>query len=263
MVLIVAVAAMLIVPIMAIAADRFTDVPTSNVFHDDIGWLAGAGITLGCNPPTNDEFCPDDAVKRQQMAAFLRRFAAYIGAEDGTPAQADNATTADSATTADDADMLGGLAPDAYDTFIVSESTSPFLDLSGGATEVLTTTVSPTAASNAAVNAVIGLSYNGGADGIADISAWVEVDNTTCDTTGAASPFYVATVADGGLEPLLATLSIAGGTELAAGSHTLTVCAQGGTAAAETVGINVVVSPSAASVVTAAAATVPSAVRGR
>lgn len=257
MVLVVAVAAMLVVPIMAIAADRFTDVPTSNVFHDDIGWLAGAGITLGCNPPTNDEFCPDDAVKRQQMSAFLRRFAVYIGAEDGTPAQADNATSSD------DADMLGGLAPDAYDTFIVSESASPSLDLSGGATEVLTTTVSPTAASNAAVNAVIGLIYNGAADGIADISAWVEVDNTTCDTTGAASPMYVATVADGGLEPLAATVSIAGGTELAAGSHTLTVCAQGGTALADTAGINVVVSPSAASVVTTAAVSVPSAVRGR
>ncbi len=108
MVLIVAVAAMLIVPIVAIAADRFDDVPTTNVFHDDIGWLADAGITLGCNPPANDEFCPDDSVKRQQMAAFLRRFANYIGAEDGTPAQADNATTADSATTAGDADTLEG-----------------------------------------------------------------------------------------------------------------------------------------------------------
>jgi hypothetical protein len=32
-----------------------------------------AGVTLGCNPPTNDEYCPDDLVTRGQMAAFLKR----------------------------------------------------------------------------------------------------------------------------------------------------------------------------------------------
>ena len=108
-------------PVAAIAADRFTDVPDTNVFHDDIAWLADAGVTLGCNPPANDQFCPEVDVSRQQMAAFLRRFAGYIDAEDGTPALADKATTADQATTADhattadsattagDADTLDGL----------------------------------------------------------------------------------------------------------------------------------------------------------
>jgi hypothetical protein len=105
----VVIAAFLAVPAASWAADRFTDVPDSNTFHDDIGWLADAGITLGCNPPDNTEFCPGSAVTRQQMSAFMRRLATYLGAEDGTPAQADNATTADSATTADNADMLDGL----------------------------------------------------------------------------------------------------------------------------------------------------------
>ncbi|MFP3915765.1 MAG: S8 family serine peptidase, partial [Actinomycetota bacterium] len=41
-------------------APDFTDVPSGDVFHDDIAWLAGAGITRGCNPPVNDRFCPDD-----------------------------------------------------------------------------------------------------------------------------------------------------------------------------------------------------------
>ena len=38
------------------------------VFEDEINRLAAAGITRGCNPPTNDEFCPDDELTRAQMA---------------------------------------------------------------------------------------------------------------------------------------------------------------------------------------------------
>ncbi len=53
-------------------AGRFSD-DDGSVFEGDIEALAGAGITLGCNPPVNDRFCPDDAVTRGQMAAFLVR----------------------------------------------------------------------------------------------------------------------------------------------------------------------------------------------
>jgi hypothetical protein len=35
--------------------------------------LAAAGVTNGCNPPSNDRFCPDSYVTRGQMAAFLVR----------------------------------------------------------------------------------------------------------------------------------------------------------------------------------------------
>lgn len=44
-----------------------------SVFENAIEKLAASGITQGCNPPTNDRFCPDDAVTRGQMAAFLKR----------------------------------------------------------------------------------------------------------------------------------------------------------------------------------------------
>lgn len=44
-----------------------------NTFEADIEWLAGEGITRGCNPPTNDRYCPDSNVTRGQMAAFLVR----------------------------------------------------------------------------------------------------------------------------------------------------------------------------------------------
>ena len=45
----------------------------ASVFESDIEWMAVEGITKGCNPPTNDHFCPDGVVTRGQMAAFLVR----------------------------------------------------------------------------------------------------------------------------------------------------------------------------------------------
>jgi hypothetical protein len=67
------VIAALLIPAAAWASNRFNDVPDSNVFHNDITWLADAGVTLGCNPPANDMFCPGSNVTREQMAAFLHR----------------------------------------------------------------------------------------------------------------------------------------------------------------------------------------------
>jgi len=92
-----------LVPAAVMAAGgTFTD-DDDSIFETHIEWLAASGVTAGCNPPTNDHFCPDDNVTRGQMAAFMRRFAQYLGAEDGTPAVADHALTADSATAADEA----------------------------------------------------------------------------------------------------------------------------------------------------------------
>lgn len=73
--LIAALLALTLIPVVAWASHRFSDVPDSNVFHEDIGWLAESGVTLGCNPPENTEYCPKDDVTREQMAAFLRRLA--------------------------------------------------------------------------------------------------------------------------------------------------------------------------------------------
>jgi subtilisin family serine protease len=56
----------------ATGTDYFTD-DTDSIFEADINRLAAAGITLGCNPPTNDEYCPANSVTREQMAAFLTR----------------------------------------------------------------------------------------------------------------------------------------------------------------------------------------------
>jgi hypothetical protein len=44
-----------------------------SIFAVDIDRLAAAGVTKGCNPPTNDRFCPNEPVTRAQMATFLTR----------------------------------------------------------------------------------------------------------------------------------------------------------------------------------------------
>jgi hypothetical protein len=52
-----------------------------SIFELDIDRLGTAGVTRGCNPPTNTRFCPDDFVTRAQMAAFLVRALGYT--DDG------------------------------------------------------------------------------------------------------------------------------------------------------------------------------------
>ncbi len=67
---------------MAAFIDRALDLPdgpdafgddTGSVFEGNINAIARAGITEGCNPPRNSNFCPDDPVSRGEMAAFLAR----------------------------------------------------------------------------------------------------------------------------------------------------------------------------------------------
>jgi archaellum component FlaF (FlaF/FlaG flagellin family) len=52
--------------------DLFVD-DDDSTFERAIDQLGTAGVTLGCNPPANDRYCPDDFVTRGQMAAFLKR----------------------------------------------------------------------------------------------------------------------------------------------------------------------------------------------
>jgi hypothetical protein len=44
-----------------------------SIFEADINRLAAAGITVGCNPPANDAYCPDADLTRGEMAALLVR----------------------------------------------------------------------------------------------------------------------------------------------------------------------------------------------
>jgi len=47
---------------------QFADVPADHMFYTFIGKLSARGVTGGCS---SDSFCPDSAVTREQMAAFI------------------------------------------------------------------------------------------------------------------------------------------------------------------------------------------------
>jgi hypothetical protein len=108
--LIVAAFVLFLVPVAAIAAGGFTDVEEDSVFKADIAWLADAGVTQGCNPPSNDRFCPGSNVTREQMAAFMHRLAtnqvvdAKTALTAGHAAEADVAAVAGNAANADKLD---------------------------------------------------------------------------------------------------------------------------------------------------------------
>lgn len=65
--------ALLLIPAVALGAGVFEDVPEGHTFEADIEWLASTGVTRGCNPPDNDQYCPEASVTRGQMAAFMHR----------------------------------------------------------------------------------------------------------------------------------------------------------------------------------------------
>jgi hypothetical protein len=93
-----------------------------HLFEGDINRLAAADVTRGCNPPTNDEFCPDDVVTRGQMAAFLVRALSYTDDGGGDLFIDDDGSTFES-----DIDKLGtagvtiGCNPPRNDRFCPSD----------------------------------------------------------------------------------------------------------------------------------------------
>src|SRR5688572_8924262 len=55
----------------------FTDVPSNHPFCTVITWMAERGVTVGCASlnATQRLYCPDQSVRRDQMAAFMHRLA--------------------------------------------------------------------------------------------------------------------------------------------------------------------------------------------
>ena len=56
----------------ATTVDYFGD-DDDSIFESDINAIAAAGVTRGCNPPANTDYCPTRIVRRDQMASFLSR----------------------------------------------------------------------------------------------------------------------------------------------------------------------------------------------
>jgi hypothetical protein len=67
-----AVESLIVVDASLVDPDRFTDTQDS-LFVNSTAWLGASGITVGCNPPSNTEFCPDQHVTRGELAVFLKR----------------------------------------------------------------------------------------------------------------------------------------------------------------------------------------------
>ena len=187
--------ALALIPVGVLAAGgAFTDDDTS-IFETDIEWLAGAGVTKGCNPPANDRFCPEDNVSRGQMSAFMRRFAQYLGAEDGQVSRADEA---DSATNAANADQLAGQDATAFDTFIVA-------DAEGNPEFLPYVTLPKDADANLAE-----VAFTAPAAGAMTITGTVNFQHES------AVENYV--------EPLFNSASFTGSVALSPGAHSLTLC---------------------------------------
>jgi hypothetical protein len=71
--------------VFLVRAMGYSDNGGGNLFTDDDGLfyenaadkLGTAKVTLGCNPPVNDEYCGERNVTRGEMAAFLVRALGY------------------------------------------------------------------------------------------------------------------------------------------------------------------------------------------
>jgi hypothetical protein len=67
--------------------DFFVDHGDS-VFEESVNKLVHHRVTLGCNPPDNDRFCPYSTLTRAEMASFFTGLWTYsgIGSDSASPA---------------------------------------------------------------------------------------------------------------------------------------------------------------------------------
>jgi hypothetical protein len=91
-------------PLSLFAAGQFSDVDSNSVHANNIIAIRNAGITTGCNPAAN-LYCPNNYVRRDEMASFLARTAGIGG--NPPVVNALTAVTAQNATHAGTADVAG------------------------------------------------------------------------------------------------------------------------------------------------------------
>jgi hypothetical protein len=203
-------ALVLIVPTVTFASDKFTDVPDSNVFHGDISWLANAGVTKGCNPPTNNRFCPSDVVRRETMAAFMHRLAVN---------QVVDAGSLQGFTAAELMNGSGSAAASAGDTF--ATATTPIVLSNEVKTEIGSMAVTiPINGGALSLTSQISLETPTSTDG-SFVLLWQTIDASCPSFTGATSQ-GISDIATSFNEiaSLTATYTIT------AGNHTIRTCAE-------------------------------------
>lgn len=70
----------------------FTDIGADRWYTDAVNWAAEKGIVAGMD---SEHFCPEDAVTREQLAAIMQRYSAYLGNDVSARADLNNYTDAD------------------------------------------------------------------------------------------------------------------------------------------------------------------------
>src|SRR5688500_9844660 len=68
--LLAVVPALASMPTAAAPCAGFDDIDSASGFCPNVEWMKNRQVTLGC---TSSEYCPDEAVRRDTMAAFLAR----------------------------------------------------------------------------------------------------------------------------------------------------------------------------------------------
>jgi len=184
------------------AGGHFTD-DDDSIFEAHIEWMADSAITLGCNPPTNDNYCPDDSVTRGQMAAFMHRLA-------------DNQVV--------DAGELGGQDPGYYQNMFWASD----VELGPLADPLVTESLNT-------AELAIDAPYDGyllinASASIHDLDStvqtlwWVQIDNSTCTATTDSVTQVGLAYASVYATQHRQSASISGGVAVTAGNHTVTLC---------------------------------------
>jgi hypothetical protein len=205
----------LLVPLAVFASHRFNDVPDGHTFHNAIDWMEDNDITVGCNPPANTEFCPDENVTRGQMAAFMKRLAEN---------------------TVVDALTLRGQGASVFQSPVWGSSLDVFTDgvqeVTGSGTagtNLLSLPVAPLSDGILAITYSVGI----GADFSFEGRVWLQYDNSSCNLATNAIPASASFFAgSGGLQDGNRQLSVTIAKSTTAGSHTLFLC--GSTSGANT-----------------------------
>ena len=162
-------------------------------------WMKDNGITVGCNPPSNTKYCPNDNVSRGEMAVFLKRLSESKVVDAATAVNADHATNAVNATNADNAETLDGFTAAQLTPRAAFNSTG---DAPNGADFTLSTTITAPAPGILILSATIEALNGGGLDFyqcsleiddglVSGTVMFAELNTTTnreedCTTTGAA-----------------------------------------------------------------------------
>lgn len=215
----------LLVPVAVFASHQFNDVPDSHIFHTGISWMKDNNITVGCNPPANTNYCPNDNVTRGEMATFMKRLAE------------NKVVNAATATNADDANLLDGIDSTGFvqtaDTAVYTspvwgaaidwqiDGQSSITGTIAAATKILDLTVESPGTGVLALNYTLGVfkvsaAYYGG--------AWLQYDNGTCAFANRihASSTYFDSEADSTDDLNYVASTVVKSTT--AGSHTISLC---------------------------------------